>query len=200
MPASACRAQSNLFVATLYIRGYGVWDSCEVAGCRAPPQQNSAPPEGPPLWLQCVERTTRHKESRFASHHRTTKKFWRCVIQMSKQAFLQTSPLSRCHTVCMSANTADQAINFIFHTRDVGEFIHPKINDWVLKVANFPIPTGTICSTHIPQSGWSVATLWQCCQATASREASARCCAWQSIHWFISIIWIISLLKMMFWS
>ena len=65
------------------------------------------------------------------------------------QAFLQTIPLSRCHTVCMSANTADQAIKFIFHIRDVGEFI--QINDWVQKVATFSIPAGTICSTHIPQ-------------------------------------------------
>jgi hypothetical protein len=51
----------------------------------------------------------------------------------------------------MSANTADQAIKFIFHIRDVGEFIHPKINDWVQKVANFSTPAGTICSTHVPQ-------------------------------------------------
>jgi len=49
----------------------------------------------------------------------------------------------------MSANTADQAIKFIFHIRDVGEFI--QINDWVQKVATFSIPAGTICSTHIPQ-------------------------------------------------
>jgi hypothetical protein len=51
----------------------------------------------------------------------------------------------------MSANTADQAIKFIFHIRDVGEFIHPIINDWVQKVANFSTPAGTICSTHVPQ-------------------------------------------------
>ena len=89
MPASACRAQSNLFVATLYIRGYGVWDSCGVAGCRAPPQQNSAPPEGP-LWLQCVESAQQGTRSHVLhAIIAQPKKFWRCVIQMSRHFFRQ---------------------------------------------------------------------------------------------------------------